>query len=188
MKIYTIIGGVNGVGKSSLYLSLNLSRRDLGILIDAYRIAAKLGGNKAQGGKEAVKRIFECLDNDISFTQETTLSGAKTLKTVKSARARGYYVRLYYVAVNELSECLSRIENRVRKGGHDIPRDDVARRFNKRFEDVLRVLPYCDEAHFIDNENGFIEVGNYKNGEIITFGENVPEWIRELGRKYDYRY
>ncbi len=186
MKIYTIIGGVNGVGKSCLYKSLNLSQTDLGIIIDTDSITAKLGGDKLQGGKQAVKRISECLDNNINFTQETTLSGAKTLKTIKSARERGFYVRLYYVAVNELSECLLRIENRVRKGGHNIPRDDVTRRFNKRFEDVVRILLFCDEAHFIDNENGFVEVGEYKNGEIITFGETTPEWIRELRRKYDY--
>lgn len=186
MKIYTILGGVNGVGKSSLYGSLNLSRTDLGIIIDADKITASLGGDKLQGGKQAVKRISECLENGINFTQETTLSGTKTLRTIKSARERGFYVRLYYVAVGELSESLSRIENRVRKGGHDIPRDDVTRRFNKRFEDVLRVLPFCDEVHFIDNENGFVKVGEYKNGSLITFGENTPEWIRELRRKHDY--
>ena len=34
MKIYTIIGGVNGCGKSSLTGALKAERRDLGIIID----------------------------------------------------------------------------------------------------------------------------------------------------------
>lgn len=31
------------------------------------------------------------------------------------------YIRLYYVGLNTVEESLLRIENRVKKGGHDIP-------------------------------------------------------------------
>ena len=42
--------------------------------------------------KKAVEEIKYCLDNNISFTQETTLSGHRTEKTIQQARKQGYYV------------------------------------------------------------------------------------------------
>ena len=73
-----------------------------------------------------------------------------------------------------------RIENRVKKGGHNIPDADVKRRFSKRFEDLAAVLQYCDEATFYDNENGFVAVAEYKNGEILQNGNHKPRWLAEL--------
>ena len=42
------------------------------------------------------------------------------------------------------------------------------------------VLPYCNEAAFYDNDNGFVEVAAYRNGELILEGGNRPRWIMEL--------
>lgn len=41
------------------------------------------------------------------------------------------------------------------------------------------MLPYCNEVRFYDNENGFVEVGEYKNGGLIVKG-TAPKWIDEL--------
>ena len=48
------------------------------------------------------------------------------------------------------------------------------------YNDVVKILPYCNETHFFDNDNGFIEVGEYKNGEIICKGDYKPKWFIEL--------
>lgn len=183
MKKYTIIGGINGVGKSSLSGVLSQDYNDLGIIVDTDKITAKLGGDKILGGKEAVRLINDCLNKGVNFTQETTLSGRKTLKTIEAARSKDYYIRLFYIGVSTVEECLSRIENRVKKGGHNIPSSDVKRRFQNRFKDLAEILPYCDEAYFYDNENGFAYVGEYENGQIFTKGDYNPDWLKEL-KKY----
>lgn len=180
MKKITIIGGVNGVGKSSLYGALDEDNGDLGIIIDVDKITAHLGGDKLKGGKEAVRLINNCLENGENFTQETTLSGQKTLKTILAAREKGYRIHLYYIAVSSAEESLSRIQNRVRKGGHDIPEEDVKRRYENRFDDLLRVLPYCDETNIFDNENGFVRVAEYRDGSLTLSGKLTPEWILSL--------
>lgn len=179
MKLYTIIGGVNGCGKSSLTGALKAERSDLGLIIDVDKLAAQLG-SPVEGGKAAVRKIDECLEKGISFTQETTLSGARTERTIRRAKERGYTIRLYYIGLDTLEESLGRIRNRVAKGGHDIPKEDVERRFQSRFADVLRVLPYCDEARFFDNDNGFVEVAEYRNGELIPRVSTPPRWLLEL--------
>lgn len=182
MKIYTIIGGVNGVGKSSLSGVLSAESTDLGIIIDTDKISAELGGDRIKGGKLAIERIEDCLRKGVNFTQETTLSGVRTLKTIRKARELNYFIRLYYVGVSSSDESIKRIKNRVEKGGHDIPSADVERRYNKRFEDLAKVLHYCNEVRFFDNENGFTEKAEYKNGSLITKGGKIPEWIIELDK------
>lgn len=180
MKIYTIIGGVNGVGKSSLAGVLAAENNDLGVIIDTDKITASLGGDKIKGGKAAIERINSSLEKGINFTQETTLSGSRTLKTIKRARELDYFIRLYYVGVSSADESIKRIKNRVEKGGHNIPENDVMRRYGKRFEDLSNILPYCNEVRFYDNENGFVEKAEYKNGILIFKSNVIPEWIKEL--------
>ena len=124
MKTYTIIGGVNGVGKSSFTGVLKERSTDLGIIVDVNKITAELGAGALAGGKAALRKINECIDKGVSFTQETTLSG--------------------------------------------------------RWEAVAKVLPYCDEAEFYDNDNGFVKVAEYRNGELRTVGKHRPKWLAEL--------
>ncbi|MBQ6675524.1 MAG: zeta toxin family protein [Ruminococcus sp.] len=177
MKTFTVIGGVNGVGKSSLSGVLSAESTELGIIIDTDKLGLKHGGDRIKGGKEAVGLINKCLERGLTFTQETTLSGVRTLKTIRRAKDLGYYIKLYYIGVDSCEESLSRIANRVRKGGHDIPDEDVKRRFEKRFEDLCRVLPYCNEVKLFDNENGFEEVAAYQNGRLTPIGSRRPKWL-----------
>jgi len=121
MRTYTIIGGVNGVGKSSFTGVLKERCTDLGIIIDVDKITAELGGNALAGGKAALKKINECIEKGVSFTQETTLSGRRTEATAREVVEKGYRVRLYYIGLDSAAESVLRIANRVKRGGHDIP-------------------------------------------------------------------
>lgn len=183
MKTYTIIAGVNGCGKSSLTGVLRTEIDNLGKIIDVDRITAECGGNMIDGAKKAISIIEDCLEKEICFTQETTLSGKKTLNTIKTAIEKDYYIRLYYVGLDTKEESLVRIANRVKKGGHNIDTESVSKRFDKRFDDLLAVLPYCNEATFYDNDNGFVTVAKYKNGEMQLIGKNNPKWLNEFIEK-----
>ena len=141
-----------------------------------YTIVAGVNG----AGKSSLTGVLRTEITNLGKIVETTLSGHRILATIKRAIEKGYYIRLYYVGLNTVEESLARIENRVKKGGHDIPDADVRRRFNKRFEDLIAVLQYCDEATFYDNENGFVAVAEYKNGEILQKGSTRPQWLDEL--------
>lgn len=181
MKIYTIIGGVNGAGKSSLTGVLKAERTDLGRIIDVDKLAAQHGGF-IEGGKAAVLMQAQYIQEGISFTQETTLSGQRPLRMIREAKDAGYYVRLFYVGISTAEEAVKRIENRVSKGGHDIPREDVLRRFAQRHEALVSVLDFVDEAILYDNENGFAAVAEYRNGELLLRGGYTPDWLNELIR------
>ena len=46
--------------------------------------------------------------------------------------------------------------------------------------DLRRILPFCGEAKFYDNENGFMLAAVWQNGLLIPVGTRVLPWVREL--------
>ena len=180
MKRYTVIAGPNGVGKSSLRGVLEGQGIILGHVIDADMIAGEHHNDPISAGKQAIKEINECLKQDISFTQETTVAGKRIQQTMKQAKAQGYSISLFYVGISSVEESIIRIANRVRKGGHNISTEDVLRRYKGRFEAFRHVLPYCDEITFYDNENGFVKVAELKNSRFCYTNGYRPKWLLEL--------
>jgi len=179
-KVYTIIGGVNGSGKSSFTGAKKEDNAIWGVVIDVDKITAINKVFPVEGAKISLHRIQKCLDEGISFAQETTLAGYKTEQTAIKAKELGYFVRLYYIGLDTPEECLKRIANRVARGGHDIGEVDVRRRFEERWKAVRRILPHCDEVHFFDNYNGFVEVAENTGGVLVLQEESHPAWILEL--------
>ena len=180
MNNYILIAGVNGTGKSSLRGVLEGQGVLLGHIIDADAIAKQNKFDNIKAGKEAIKEIKHCLNNNLSFTQETTLAGHRTERTIKQARKQGYFITMFYVGLNSKEESISRIANRVRKGGHNIPDSDVIRRFENRFEALKKVIPLCDEVIFYDNENGFVKVAEITNNKFNFTNGYRPQWILDL--------
>jgi len=179
-KTFTIIGGVNGVGKSSLTGVLKTETAGLGTIIDVDKLTAVQGLSAIEGGKTALRLIRDCFEKELSFTQESTLSSRQIRSAAAEAKEHGFYIRLYYVGLDAPEECLARIANRVARGGHDVGAEDVCRRFSGRWDAVSKVLPYCDEARFFDNDNGFTEVAEYVGGVLALKGDLRPEWVLEL--------
>lgn len=97
-------------------MQLRQKRKDLGTIIDVDKLNASLG-DKVSGGKEAIKKINHCLEHGLSFTQETTLSGARTVSTAKKAKEHGYYIRLYYVGLDTATESLKESKTALKKAG-----------------------------------------------------------------------
>jgi len=180
MKIFTIIAGVNGAGKSSFTGVAEATLDDFGVRIDPDKIAAELKLSALQGGRVVIGLINDCLAKGLHFTQETTLSGKKTKRTIQQAKERGYHIRLFYIGLNDYNDHTYRIENRVRRGGHHIPSDVVQRRYRQRFKSLVEILLLCDEVVFYDNDNGFVEVAEYINGELVHKNGQAPEWLTEL--------
>lgn len=179
MNNYVIVAGADGTGKSSLRGVLEGQNVLLGHIIDADAIAKENDFDNIKAGKKAIEEINYCLENNLSFTQETTLAGYRTVRTIKQARKQGYYITMYYVGLSSMEESIDRITNRVRKGGHNIPIDDVKRRYEKRISSLSRVIPLCDEVIFYDNENGFIKVAEIKNNKFQDFNGYKPKWLVE---------
>lgn len=178
VKIYTMVGGVHGAGKSSLLGVLRAERTDLGLVADAGQRPPSCDSYDLE--PQTAPQIAAALASGVSFTLETTLSGEYPKSLCQKAKAAGYHIRLYYVGLNTPEECIQRIQNRAARGGRSTPEKVVEAGFSHRFENILKVLPYCDEAKFFDNDNGFVLVALYRNGQLLPVGETRPVWLTQL--------
>lgn len=181
-KIFTIVAGINGVGKSSMTQLLRHNSDSFGTIIDPDDYAVKYGGNLL-GGKEAIKDINYCIENGLAFTEETTLSGKHIINTAKRAKNNGYTINLIYIGLNSAQDSIDRVANRVKNGGHDIPTEIIVRRYAHRFEQLTKILNYCDKADFYDNSNGYNPVATFEYDEIVQLSDNPPAWLIAL---FDY--
>ena len=167
MKICTIIGGIDGVGKSSLLGVLRAVRTDLGLVVD-------------EKEKAASERIETALKDGISFSYETTLHGEFSKELCRRAKDAGYAVRLYYVGLDPVDENLLRIKNRAKNSGANAVYQEVQNQYAHRMDDLTVVLPYCDCADFYDNYNGFALIARKVDGHIESVGDYHPQWTTKL--------
>lgn len=191
---YTVIAGVNGSGKSNFYNSGQLDYSDLGIRVNVDELIAERYDNnwkdfktQIKAGKEIIKRINRCLDEKLSFNQETTLAGRTIINTISKAKELGYTVNLHYIGIDSPEKAISRVKRRVLKGGHGIPDEIINNRYYKSLENLQEILSICDNVYIYDNsvskknilivENGNIQ---YKNFIPMYLDKYIKEYINEI--------
>ena len=82
-----------------------------------------------------------------SFAFESTFSGRTYATMLRGARAAGYSVRVCYLWLPSDSASLRRVRNRVCQGGHNVPPEDIRRRYLpsvRNFFDLY--LPLSDDT------------------------------------------
>ena len=79
-------------------------------------------------------KLEELLNKKKSFAIETTLAGKNHIKTIHRAKELGYNVVLIYSYLDNPLMCENRIKIRVLNGGHNIPKEDIVRRFYRSKE------------------------------------------------------
>lgn len=172
-KTLEIIAGPNGSGKTT-FAEMALLKRKNSLYINSDSIARGLtlnGSEYAQyeAGRFMLEKIEDCLKDNLSFSFETTMSGRIWASHIRQAKKQEYKVILYFVFVNSISLSLKRIKNRVKHGGHNIPKEIVKRRFKRTFYNFMKLYsPMVDEWYVIDNSDKSILIAQKnQNGEKI---------------------
>ena len=152
-----IIGGCNGAGKSTLAREL-LPRLGIGRFLNADLIAKGLSPvNPALAAFAAGRRLLEeasgLIEAGSSFALESTLSGKTYVKLLREAKERGYRLVLHYIVIGSATQAVERVRLRVLTGGHNVPEDDIRRRFERSVRHFLEdYLPLADEWGLWDNQ------------------------------------
>mgnify|MGYP000240663643 FL=1 len=82
-----------------------------------------------EAGRLMLQRINELLRNQQNFSIETTLATRTYTRLVHRAQEQGYKVNLIYFWLSSPDLAIQRVAQRVRNGGHDIPKEVVIRRY-----------------------------------------------------------
>ena len=88
-----------------------------------------------------------------------------------------------YVGLENSKIAKERVKIRVLKGGHGIPDKDIERRYYDSLKNLNDVIEICDEVNIYDNTNLLREIIYIKNGEVIWFDKNMPNWIKGIINK-----
>lgn len=158
-KVLEIVAGPNGSGKTTLSEYL-IEAGKLPNLINADIIAKGLDASNKKGGEITAGKIMLNQINDSiiygrSVSFETTLSGRHWIRIIKQAKEVGFEVNIYYLIVNNYEICLNRINERILRGGHSVPKDTVIRRYHRSKELLLSTyLNLVDNVFIFDNSNG----------------------------------
>ena len=166
-KLLYIIAGANGSGKSTLAEVL-LKEKHLEFL-NADEIAKEIAPEAIDSvpisaGKIYFRRLGEYLKNNKSFAVESTLSGNNIIRIVKKARQQNYRIILVYSFLQNCTTCIERVQKRVKNGGHNVPEEDIIRRYYKS------IVKFWDEYRLIADEWTMFYNGYDYAPVIVSFG------------------
>jgi predicted ABC-type ATPase len=176
----TIVGGPNGAGKSTLTRTAGLR----GHLIDPDAIAKAINPANPESasltaGREALRRADDYISKRLDFVQESTLSGSSALRLIGKAKAAGYEVDLRYVGVPASEVSQARVAERVASGGHNIPVEDIDRRYGRSMAALSAVLAIVDTATLYDNagDQQHRIVAEVRGGVVVSRAPERPKWV-----------
>lgn len=152
-----VIAGPNGAGKTTF--AREFLPKDAGVVhfVSGDLIASGLSPLRPElaalaAGRLVLRELDRLARARSNFAFESTLSGWSYINRLKRWKAAGYRIEIVYLRLASPRLALRRIAARVKQGGHDVPRADVLRRFNRswaNFERSYRV--FADAWSVYDN-------------------------------------
>jgi len=143
-----VIAGPNGAGKTTFVREFLPKYADMIHFVNADLIAVGISPLRPELATIAAGRLFlgeldRLAKARTDFAFETTLSGLVYLALLERWKAAGYWIESIFLRLPSTQLALRRVAAPVKQGGHNVPRADVLRRYErgwKNFEQHYRSL------------------------------------------------
>lgn len=116
-----------------------------------------------------------------SFSFETVMSSPDKVKLLEKSKQFGYRNYLYFVATDNPNINISRVKNRVKAGGHNVPEDKIISRYYRSLELLREAIKFTNRAYIFDNSGSELlflaEITEAKSLEVKT--DNIPNWFEK---------
>ena len=165
-----IVGGANGSGKTTFALKYAALLQCPYIGADA--IAKQISPDHPEraaiaAGKEFILRLDEAIKAKRTVVVESTLSGRSLREAVSEARGEGFSVSMTYLFLDSADICVRRVAERVQKGGHFVPDEDIRRRFSRSLVNFWHIYrPLADSWALLYNSGE--EVVDVASGSLTA--------------------
>jgi predicted ABC-type ATPase len=169
-----IIAGPNGSGKTTFVRKFLPRYVRVLNFVNADMIAAGLSPFAPEqaalrAGRLMLEEIRRLAGQRADFAFETTLSGRTYEPMLRGFRQQGYTIYLHFLWLPAVEMNLERVANRVREGGHNVPEDDVRRRYRRGIANFLHVYRQLADAWTLfDNSDQFPREIAFALGEEPT--------------------
>lgn len=157
MPTLILIAGPNGAGKTTFAREFLPNEGDCLRFLNADEIARGLSpldpsASAVRAGRILLDEFSRLRSKKASFALESTLSGQTYICHLKQPKEAGYRIELHYLWISDPSESIARMKQRVSKGGHHVPANDIRRRFHRSLSNLAdHYLPLEDDWVIWDN-------------------------------------
>jgi predicted ABC-type ATPase len=184
-----VLAGPNGAGKSTFYDAF-LAGSPLPFL-NADTFAKQTGLDSFEAARVLDATRARRIADGQGFITETVFSdpfGAK-LDMLKQAVDAGFAVTLVYIGLTDAALSERRIDQRVATGGHDVPRDRVASRYDRSLLNLAKAIAIVPQVKLYDNSSAdepfelvaTVEHGAFKKRIKGAF----PAWVKQIAKPPD---
>ncbi len=181
MSRLDLIAGPNGAGKTTFYERVIAPDRPGLPFVNADHIARdRFPGHELDQAYAAAQIATAARDAlvaaRIDFCTETVFSHESKIDLITTAATAGYDVVLHVVMI-PLALSGPRVAARVASGGHDVPADKLASRYQRLWHHIAAAVPHCHHTAFYDNahDHGPHEVASYRYG-VADYPPRWPSW------------
>jgi predicted ABC-type ATPase len=181
--IMSIVAGTNGAGKST-FISKPIFEGG-GYIIDPDAIAKSLNPRqpekaRLQAGRFSIQLIEQMIQNKQSFVMETTLSGRLPFLQIQAAKKQGFRIVMHYIGLDRMQRHIDRVRERVQMGGHDIPVEDIIRRYERSQHQLYQTSQLVDQLILWDNTFEARDLLEIKDGKVEYLAEEIPDWVEHF--------
>jgi predicted ABC-type ATPase len=179
-----LLAGPNGAGKSTFYDAF-LADSPLPFL-NADLFAAETGIDSL----EAARILDATRDHHIAqrsgFISETVFSDPHGYKLdmLRKAVDAGFDVTLIYIGVISVDLLAHRVDQRIAHGGHDVPRDRIASRFERSLANLKQAIAIVQTVELYDNSSvdaPYQHVATFRDGKLHwRMSGRLPRWARGI--------
>ena len=177
--IVLMFAGPNGSGKSTVTKGFDI----VGEYINADEIKKEKNCSDLEAAQFATALREDAVYNMRSFTFETVLSSSRNVELLKKAKNFGYQIEIVYVLTADPQINVSRVAQRVKNGGHDVPMDKIISRYYKSLNNISKIIQIADVMWVVDNSTEKAELIIYSKENRISINAtslwNI-ERIKEL--------
>ncbi|ODT98466.1 MAG: hypothetical protein ABS79_05845 [Planctomycetes bacterium SCN 63-9] len=154
-----VLAGPNGAGKSTSAPWLIQDLLGVGEFVNADVIARGLSAFEPEraamaAGRIMLARLKELGDSGETFAFETTLASKSFVSRIAALQRSGYEFHLFFLWLPSADLSVSRVADRVRSGGHDVPEQTIRRRYESGLANFFKLyMPMTTSWGFFDGSH-----------------------------------
>jgi predicted ABC-type ATPase len=109
------------------------------------------------------------------------MSAPDKVALLNKAQQQGYRTYLYYVATEDPEINISRVNHRVKMGGHPVPEDKIVSRYYRSLDLLREAIRYSNRAYIFDNSGKQqLFVAEITDGHALELrAEKIPHWFKQ---------
>lgn len=145
-------------------------------------------GSKYEGSLISSFLREKLIQNNQSFCFETVMSHSSKLEEIQIAKNLGYSTYFYFICTDDPEVNISRVENRVQKGGHNVENSKIIDRYQKTLNNLFPAIEICDKTFLFDNSGHKItllaEILAGQSLKLHIDEKQFPNWFKNYVLKF----